>query len=122
NRVLEFPSGAPSGAAAVRVIGQPSFTQNTVTQVSAQTLASPQGIAISAASTLYVADTAANRIVIFPNIPSLPSAGAATGAANLRAPFDVGVDSVGQIYVSDNGNHRVLVFPALLSLPLSGGA
>ena len=138
NRVLEFPSGAPNGAAAVRVIGQPSFTQNTVTQVSAQTLASPQGIAISAASTLYVADTAANRIVIFPNIPSLPSAGAsasvvigqgsltsagaATGAANLRAPFDVAVDSVGQIYVSDNGNHRVLVFPALLSLPLSGGA
>ena len=62
NRVLEFPSGAGSGAAAVRVFGQPGMTTSVrQTQASAQTLASPLGIAVDQASNLYVADAGDNR-------------------------------------------------------------
>ena len=57
NRVLEFPAGAGNGASAVRVFGQPGMTTAVrPTQVSAQTLAAPQGITVDPASNLYVAD------------------------------------------------------------------
>jgi uncharacterized protein (TIGR03437 family) len=134
NRVLEYPAGAGNGAAAVRVFGQPGMTTAVrPTQVSAQTLAAPQGIAVDPASNLYVADTGANRVLIFPNTQSAPVAGMAAAfvigqasfgtnvAGGLKSPTDVGVDSSGTIYVADYGNNRVLVYPSLVFLPLSGG-
>jgi uncharacterized protein (TIGR03437 family) len=135
NRVLEFPAGAGTGASAVRVFGQPSMTTAVKpTLVSPQTLASPQGIAVDQASNLYVADTAASRVLIFPNTQNAPPAGiaatfvigqasfgtVANGAGNFKAPTDVGVDSNGNIYVADNGNNRVLVFSSLIFLPIAG--
>ena len=134
NRVLEYPSGAGSGAAAVRVFGQPGMTTAVrPTQVSAQTLAAPQGIAVDPASNLYVADAGANRVLIFPNTQSAPVAGMAAAfvigqasfgtnaAGSLKSPADVAVDSSGTIYVADYGNNRVLIYPSLVFLPLSGG-
>jgi uncharacterized protein (TIGR03437 family) len=136
NRVLEFPAGAGSGAAAVRVFGQPGMTTAVrPTLASAQTLAAPQGIAVDPAGNLYVTDAAANRVLIFPNTQNAPVAGmaaafvigqatfaaAAGGAGNFKAPTDVGVDSSGNIYVADSGNNRVLIYPSLVFLPLSGG-
>jgi uncharacterized protein (TIGR03437 family) len=135
NRVLEFPAGASTGAAAVRVFGQPGMTTALrPTQVSPQTLAVPQGIAVDQASNLYVADSGANRVVIFPNTQNAPTAGmtatfvigqAGFGVATsgtLKAPVDVAVDSGGNIYVADSGNNRVLVFPSLVFLPVAGAA
>jgi uncharacterized protein (TIGR03437 family) len=137
NRVLEFAAGAGNGAAAVRVFGQPGMTTALPpTQVSAQTLAAPQGLGMDPAGNLYVADTGANRVVIFPNTQNAPLAGmpaafvigqasfgsAATGSGNLKAPADVAVDSSGSIYVSDTGNNRVLIYSSLVFLPLSGGS
>jgi uncharacterized protein (TIGR03437 family) len=134
NRVLEFASGAGTGASAIRVFGQPGMNSSQKpTQASAQTLTAPQGIAVDQASNLYVADTGANRILIFPNTDTAPAAGAVasfvlgqlgfTGAtaSTLRSPADVSTDSSGNIYIADTGSNRVLTFPSILFLPVSGG-
>lgn len=132
NRVLEYPAGAGNGAVAIRVYGQPNMTSSMKSaQVSAQTLSSPQGIAVDQVSNLYVADAGANRVVIFPNTQNAPVAGMPAtfvlGAANFgvttngfKSPMDVAVDSMGNIYISDQGNNRVLMFESLVFLPVSG--
>ncbi len=133
NRVLEFPPAGPSQTAAVRVYGQPNFASASApSQASAQTLTAPQGVFVDAAFSLYVADTGANRFLVFPNTQSAPQAGMAasfvigqsrfdtTSAAVLRAPGGVGVDRAGDIVVADSGNNRVLVFPPLVFLPIGG--
>lgn len=135
NRVLEYPASAGNGALAIRVYGQPNMASSIKpSQVSAQTLSEPQGIAIDAASNLYVADTGANRVLMFPNTQNAPTAGmpatfvlgqpgyASANAGEFRLPGDVAVDSSGGIYVSDRGNNRVLVYPSLVFLPLSGAS
>ena len=138
NRVLEFAAGAGNNAAAVRVFGQPSMTTGLIpSQVTAQTLAAPQGVAVDPAGNLYVADSAANRVLIFPGTQNAPlagmaasfvigqgsfgSAGSGSGSGALKSPIDVSVDSSGNIYVADSGNNRVLTFSSLVFLPLSGG-
>lgn len=134
NRVLEFPAGAGNGASALRVYGQPNmFSSVKPSQVSAQTLSSPQGIVVDGASNLYVADSGSNRALAFPNTSVAPAAGAvatfvigqtsfsassATGA--FKTPVDVGVDSSGNIFVSDSGNNRVLTYPSIVFLPPTG--
>jgi uncharacterized protein (TIGR03437 family) len=139
HRVLAFPAGAGTGAAAIRVFGQPGFmaSANPGTP-SAQTLASPLAVFVDAAHHLYVTDSAANRVLVFPNAQYAPDAGAVAayalgqdrfdtfaaggGARGFRTPSDVAVDGEGNIFVNDNGNHRVLMFPSLLFLPALGGA
>lgn len=137
HRVLQFPANASNNPAAIRVFGQPNFTSGLASNVpSAQTLSSPQGIYVDAAFTLYVADSGANRVLIFPNARDAAATGtaaplvlgqarfdtatAAGGSAGLRSPRDVTVDSMGSIYVSDSGNNRIMVFSSLLFLPLAG--
>jgi uncharacterized protein (TIGR03437 family) len=135
NRVLEFPAGAGNGASAIRVYGQPGMTTSVrPSQASPQTLSAPQGIAVDQASNLYVADTGANRALIFSNTQNAsPSGTAATfvigqgsfGASSggtLKSPVGIAVDSNGQIYVGDNGNNRVLVYQSLVFLPVAGAA
>jgi len=139
NRVLEFPAGASNRPAAIRVYGQPTLSSSApLSPASAQTLLAPQGLYVDAASTLYVADTGNNRVLVYPNTKDAPTTGAAAflvigqdgfdsnvaaiAPNRLRAPFDVTVDDVGTIIVSDNGNNRVLAFTSLLFLPLTGGA
>jgi uncharacterized protein (TIGR03437 family) len=133
NRVLEYAAGAGSGATAIRVYGQPNMTTSSrQSQVSPQTLSAPQGVAVDQASNLYVADTAANRAVIFPNTQNAPLAGAAasfvigqngfgtTAGSGLKSPGGVAVDSNGTIYVADTGDNRVLVYQSLVFLPIAG--
>ena len=135
NRILEFAAGAGTYTAATRVYGQPNFISEVpLSPASAQTLASPQGIFVDSASTLYVADSGNNRVMLFPNTRDAPVTGAiaafvigqdtfdAVTGGRLRQPADVVVDSQGDIVVSDNGNNRVLVFSPLMFLPLSGAS
>ena len=101
-------------------------------QVSAQTLTAPQGIAVDLASNLYVADTGANRVMAFPNTSVAPAAGAvatfvigqasfsASAVVAVKTPVDVAVDSSGDIFVADAGGNRVLIFPSLVFLPPTG--
>ncbi|HKX00124.1 MAG TPA: NHL repeat-containing protein, partial [Bryobacteraceae bacterium] len=78
NRVLEFPAGASTGASAVRVYGQPSFNSSALPgTVSAQTLVSPQGLVVDAAYNLYICDSGANRVVVYPGINNAPPVGLA---------------------------------------------
>ena len=129
NRVLEF---AAVNRPAVRVYGQPNFTSSAAsTPVSAQTLTTPQGVAVDSAFNLYVADTGANRVLIFPNTQSAPQAGMAAGlvigqarfdstsgaGTALRSPTDVYLDSSANIYVADYGDNRVLEFQSFVFLP-----
>ena len=135
NRVLEFPAEAGNGASAIRVFGQPNMiTSAKPSQVSPQTLAAPQGIAVDPASNLYVADTGANRVLIFSNTQNASPSGMAatfvigqgsfgtTAGVGFKSPVSVAVDSNGKIYVADNGNNRVLGFPSLVFLPVAGAA
>ena len=132
NRVLEFSSIAKP---AVRVYGQPNFTSSAASAlVSAQTLTAPQGLTIDTAYNLYVADTGANRVLIFPNTQSAPTAGmvaglvigqsrfdsTAGGGTGLRSPTDVDLDSSANIYVADYGYNRVLEFSSFVFLPVAG--
>ncbi len=138
NRVLEFASGAGTGTSAMRVYGQPNAVSSAApSQASAQTLAAPQGVYVDQSSNLYVADTGANRVLIFPDTQAAPAAGmtaafvigqgsfsnsgSSTGTA-FKVPTDVDVDSSGNIYVADYGDNRVLVFPSLVFLPITGAA
>jgi uncharacterized protein (TIGR03437 family) len=133
NRVLEFAAGTGNGASAIRVYGQPNMNSAAKSsQPSAQTLTSPQGIAVDAASNMFGADSGANRVLVFPNTQNAPPYGAVAAfvigtasfsstAGILKTPLDVAVDSAGRIYVSDSGNNRVLVFPSLVFLPVAGG-
>jgi len=136
SRVLEFVSGAGNQASAIRVYGQPNFTSSiTSTQVSAQTLTSPVGVFVDSAFNLYVADSGANRVVVFPNTQAAPPTGMAAAfvigqarfdttaggsGTSLRAPTGVAVDQSGDIFVADSGNNRVLQFPSLVFLPVEG--
>lgn len=140
NRVLEFAAGAPTGSPAFRVYGQPNFYSSTTHgAVSAQTLIQPQGIAVDTSFNLYVADTGANRVLIFPNtrdaaftahaasivigsdrFDAIPAA--ASSATRFGSPVDVALDSAARVYVSDGRNHRVLIFPSLIFLPIVDGA
>jgi sugar lactone lactonase YvrE len=137
NRVLEFPAASGNPSTAVRVYGQPNFTSSSApAQSSAQTLTAPQGVFVDSAFNLYVADTGANRVLVFPNTQAAPPAGTAAafvigqsrfdttasagGSTGLRAPGGIAVDHAGNIYVADSGNNRVLAFSSLVFLPIAG--
>jgi uncharacterized protein (TIGR03437 family) len=132
NRVLEFLAGAGTGASAIRVYGQPGMNSSTgPSHLSAQTLLNPEGVAVDQAANLYVADTGANRALIFPNTQNAPAAGMAAtyvigqsafdaAGGSLKAPTAVAVDSSGNIYLADKGNNRVLILPPLIFLPIAG--
>lgn len=139
NRVLEFDAEAGSGAAALRVFGKADFQNGSApSATTAQSLSRPSGVYVDEAYSLYVADTGANRVVIYANVREAPESEssaafvlgqsgfdvgeAGAGATELNAPWDVDVDSAGRIYVADNGNHRVLAYPPAFALPASGGA
>jgi uncharacterized protein (TIGR03437 family) len=139
HRVLEFAAGAGTNASAIRVFGQPNFASSTGPRaVSAQTLTEPKGVAIDPAFNLYVADSSANRVVVYVNTRDAAAASTAasivigsntfgsvlTGSSRsrLRAPSDIALDSIGRIYVADAGNNRILLFPSLIFLPITDGA
>jgi uncharacterized protein (TIGR03437 family) len=137
NRVLQFGPSLTNGAAAVRVFGQRDFASAAApAPVSAETLFQPGGVFIDLFGFLYVADSGANRVLIYPSATEAAESGASAsivlgqssfgsfgdgqGFAGLETPRNVATDPSGKIYVSDSGNHRVLIFAEVVSLPIFG--
>lgn len=129
NRILRFQSSYAysNGVAAEAVFGQPDYTtQAAGTPVSASTLKTPTAAVIDSQGTLWVADSANNRVLGFQNAssittngspadfffgqPSTSSFASATTSSGMKTPTGVAVDGNGSLYVVDTGNNRILKF------------
>ena len=112
NRVLYFPAtnGAfTNGEAATKVFGQNLFN-SVIAGTDQASLKQPHHLASDTNGNIYVADTANNRIQIFPD-PNNPATAIRGGAAvfslldNLNSPHGVYVSpSTGEIWVTDTNN------------------
>lgn len=133
NRILFFqkPTGGDfsNGQLPTNVLGQPDFNSSAATY-----LRGPRGLAFDGSDRLYVADSANNRVVIYPTVLTL-APGAATVISsliltgngnqgdNFNGPSSIAIDrSTSEIWVADTGNGRLVRFPTydtLISSPLS---
>ena len=136
HRVLRFANAAtaPTGTAAVQVLGQANFTDG-ASSLSATRLNNPSGLAAEwglnanfqlVVRRLWVSDRNNHRVLRFESPLSLGNGGAASGvfgAANLTTagtsavtasgiynPGPLTMDAVGRLWVSDAGHNRVLRF------------
>lgn len=148
SRVLGFEcAGAGcalgTGAAAVRVWGQPDFThwaQNggAGSPPNANYLSFPRGVAADTQGRLFVADTSNNRVLVYVNAwndstpdivigqTSMGGSGAGGALSQLNQPEAVFADNSGALWVADTGNNRVLKFTNIATgagaaLVLGGG-
>jgi sugar lactone lactonase YvrE/uncharacterized protein (DUF2345 family) len=126
NRVLFYPAGSTT---ATRVYGQNgSFTSNTANNggVSANSLSTPQGVALDSSGNLYVADEYNNRVLFYPagsttatrvygqggSFTTNTENNGGVSANSLGQPYGLALDSSGNLYVGDYQNNRVLFYPA----------
>ncbi len=126
NRVLIWnPIPTTNGAPATVVLGQKDFTTlQPASTVSATSLRGPEGVWIQGQQ-LFVADSGANRVLIWnqiptqntqaadvvlgqPNFTSAPANPAAT-SQSMSTPVSVTSDGT-RLYVTDLGNNRVLIW------------
>jgi hypothetical protein len=124
NRVLVYAAGSTTG---FRVYGQQgSFTSSTLNNggTTANSLWSPQGVAIDSASNVYIADLSNNRVLVyasgstaafrvFGQLGSFTSNDFNKGgisANSLMRPEGAAVDSASNVYIADQDNNRVLVY------------
>lgn len=126
NRVLIWnPIPTANGAPATVVLGQKDFsTLQPASVVSSSSLRGPQGVWIQGQQ-LFVADSAANRVLIWNHIPTQNTQPAdivlgepnftsapgnpATTSQSMFAPVSVTSDGT-RLYVADLGNNRVLIW------------
>jgi streptogramin lyase len=136
NRVLRFDSAAAlgDGAGASAVLGQPDYAVIT-RGINAVKMDGPSGIGITAEDTLWVVDTANNRLLRFSNASTKVSGAAADGVLGQPdfnsnsfgisrsgshyprgKPF---VDPENRLWVADRVNNRILRFtpPPSVSVP-----
>jgi sugar lactone lactonase YvrE len=137
NRVLRFDSisGKGTGAEADGVLGQASFTTNTL--VGGQSgLPSPGGVTVSASGALFVSSGGLNRVLRFDNAASLSfvanasavlgqpdftTTSGGTTAAKMSATGGAWITPDDSLWVTDPGNCRVLRFNNASTKP-SGAA
>ena len=128
NRVLEYNLPLSAGAVADHVFGQPNFTTNTANNggLNANSLNSPNGVALDSKGNLYVVDVfnhrvleydtplttdaAADRVFGQPDFISNTANNGGVSASSLSLPIGVALDIHGYLFVTDNLNHRVLVY------------
>jgi sugar lactone lactonase YvrE len=135
SRVLGFECAGSAcalgtGAAAVRVFGQPDFSHwqangGAGSPPSANNMAFVRGVAVDALGRLFAADTANNRVLVYADpwnkatpdmvIGQTGMGGSAPGSglAQLSSPDGVFVDGAGALWVADTGNNRVLKFATI---------
>ena len=133
-RVLRFPTpfAQPPGTVqrANLVLGQTSFFNQPIKDLSRQTMRSAYGVAFSATGDLLVSDPLANRILYFrkPSGGDFQSGAPAsnvfgqpdfnTALANTFAsPRLISVDPDDQLYIADTGNNRIAILP---NVPTAG--
>jgi hypothetical protein len=135
HRVVGWPlspaggEGPPAGDGADVVLGQPGFTtafEMPHRPQGERALRFPYGLAVEG-ETLAVADTANNRILLWPRLPAAPGepAGAVLGQPDFAASGEnrwrsVGHDTLcwpyalslqgGRLAIADSGNNRVVVW------------
>lgn len=128
-RVIRFdnPYSLNNGDPATAVLGQPHLATGGTVPTGADSIQSPRGLAVSADGTLWVADSAAHRILRFDNAHTLgdfASANAVVGqpdftstdsnrtASGISGPAGIELSPSGQLFVCDSGNNRILRFGA----------
>ncbi len=74
----------------------------------------PRAIALDAAGKMYIADTAANRVIVLEQDGTMLRTWGTKGdkPGQFRSPSGIAVDEDAYIYVSDTKNHRIQVFNA----------
>jgi sugar lactone lactonase YvrE len=126
DRVLEYPAGSKTGAAASIVLGEPDFTTDTACTTSlTNTLCYPEGVVSDKDGNIWVADEENCRVVEFkPPFSNGMDASVVLGQANLTdscvastpsqngldCPKFLTFDKSGNLWVSDFCNDRVLEF------------
>jgi sugar lactone lactonase YvrE len=130
NRVVRFPAGSATGAAATIALGQPDLTSNAANNggLSASTLNAPDAVMADADGNVWVADTGNNRVLLYKapittgmaatvalGQPDLISGTANQGggsptAATLSDPSGLQVTDSHTIMVGDTGNNRSVLF------------
>jgi sugar lactone lactonase YvrE len=155
SRVLIFPNpfmtmtltGQSAGFTATAALGQVSnFTSSACNvgggqNASADTLCSPEDVALDSSNNLYVADTANSRVVeydspvngatiranrVFGQLGSFVTQGINVGGSiskdGMKLPTGVGVDKNNNLYVTDFGNNRVIEFNTPLTTTAIAGS
>jgi len=122
-RVLYYPAGSTT---ATRVYGQGgNFTTNSCTSLNANTICSPNGVAVDAGG-VYIADYLANRVLyyagtsttatrVYGQLGSFTTAFANNGGVSpdsLNGPIGIAVDA-GGVYIADSSNSRVLYYAGI---------
>jgi len=133
-RVLRFPAPfrQPAGVAerANLVLGQTSFFNQPIKDLSRQTMRSAYGLAFTATGHLVVSDPLANRILFFAKpaagdfqsgAPATSIFGQPDSSSSLATVFSgprlLAIDPDDQLYVADTGNNRVAILP---NVPTAG--
>jgi sugar lactone lactonase YvrE len=139
NRVLRFDSaaGKANGANADAVLGQSGFVSNSAA-ITQTTFSAPNSITGNSAGSIWVSDSANNRILRFDLAATKANGGNAdsvigsvsftsitisgTTASSLDTPSGLAIDAAGRLYVADGNNDRVLIFNAAASLGAGAAA
>ncbi len=133
-RVLRYDAAAtkPNGGDADAVLGQSNFGSNAFSTLTQVGMAGPAELHMDSTGTLWVADSANNRILSFVDAAQLPNGAPAASvlgqpdfttnasgltARNLDLPNGLVGDSLDRLYVTDSGNRRVLRFSPTIPAP-----
>ena len=134
NRVLRYgrASSLNSASVPVGVLGQPDLLGKSP-GLSASGMHRPFGLFVDADGTLWVADTANNRVLRFDDAAQKASGASADGVlgqpnftsnaappagpSSMNTPYCLTVGGDGTLWVSDNQNGRVIRFDAARSKP-----
>ena len=126
-RVLFYPAGSTTATAVYGKSG--SFTRTGCSEVTANSLCGPWGVALDSNGNLYVADTNNGRVLFYPAGSTTATQVYGQGgsfttngcnkvnANTLCGPWAAAPDSNGNLYIADSGNSRVLFYPAGSTTP-----
>jgi sugar lactone lactonase YvrE len=105
DRVQEL---SPSGA----IIGNWNGTKAGAGGSAPVSFHGPEGVAVDAHGSIYVADSGNNRIVKLSPAGTVVSIAGGSGSRSgeLNGPTGIAVDIQGDLYVADTGNNRVVRF------------